>query len=111
MVPVEKRVKKTEAGILIERLKRVPCADCAQRYSSDLMCFDRIASRGPSLGPIELMRSTVSISIEARKCDVICLKCLSIRKAGRRANPNYDHERQAAKLAPRLHVRPEAVRE
>ena len=82
----KKRVKKENQRLrsYINELKNVPCADCGKSFPSEAMDFDHVPGRGGKLGSVPSMKSYRAISIEARKCDVVCAVCHRVRTASRR---------------------------
>lgn len=64
---------------LVRSLKDVPCADCGQRYSSEVMDFDHVPGRGGKIGSVGSRKSLTAILEEARKCDVVCANCHRLR--------------------------------
>jgi hypothetical protein len=82
------RVRVRQAGMvdLLRDLRRVPCADCGERFKPYQMDFDH---RDPSAKSFRvttggaMLMSTARLMAEVAKCDVVCANCHRVRTRDR----------------------------
>lgn len=73
---------------LLDGLRDVPCADCAERFSPCVMDFDHLDPAVKDQGVTRMIgRASVSrILAEAAKCDIVCANCHRRRTFDRRVS-------------------------
>lgn len=89
VLSASRRVKEARWHLhsqLLDALREVPCADCAQRYPPCAMDFDH---RDPALKEVGVTRlrgraGAYRILAEAAKCDIVCANCHRLRTFNRR---------------------------
>ncbi len=82
--PELQRVRVRQDGMveLLRDLRRVPCADCGERFKPYQMDFDH---RDPATKSFNVMTgramlmSTAKVLAEVAKCDVVCANCHRLR--------------------------------
>lgn len=67
---------------LVDGYKRVPCADCGERYPTCCMDFDHVRGKKRFNIASGLSRSNKALIQEIGKCDVVCANCHRIRTFG-----------------------------
>jgi|GEM_PF-2168912 len=91
-----------EKRALIDKLRDVPCADCHQKFDTNVMVFSHV--RGSHKFNVSMAwtgRRREAILEEAKKCDVICSNCMTKRKKARR-QPAWSRRSKLAELPPDL---------
>jgi hypothetical protein len=83
-----KRRHWPEHAALLNRLRRVPCADCGGRYPACAMDFDHREGSDKRIDVTRMVgRAGISaILAEAAKCDIVCANCHRARTYRRRGS-------------------------
>jgi len=104
------RSRQRAAAVLLNKLRRVPCADCRRCFPPHMMDFDHRDPRTKSFalsGKVQL-KSEETLLREVAKCDVVCANCHRVRTQRQRASFSWcwpqggDSPRLAAKTEMRL---------
>lgn len=91
-----------EKRALLDELRSKPCHDCKQTFAPTAMVFDHVRGiKRFSVSQAWTGRSAISITEEAKKCDVVCAICMTERKKRRNARGMRRHFK-LADLPPEL---------
>ena len=79
------RRRKAYLRRIIAVVKDTPCADCSEKYTTQLMTFDHLPEfeKKANINVFVSNKSRRGLFLEMAKCDVVCRPCHDIREEKR----------------------------